>query len=262
MNLVVLVKQVPETTDVRIDRNTNTLIREGVSSIVNPFDMYAVEQALRIRDEHGGRVTCISMGPPQAEAALRETLALGVDEAVLLSDKAFAGADTFATSYTLAKAILKLGEFDLIVCGKQAIDGDTAQVGPGVAEHLDIPHVTYVSRVEEVSNRHIHVRRMTEEGYDLIFSSLPALITVVKEIGEPRMPSIKGTLRARKASIAIWTAKDLEADEGMLGLTGSPTQVVRIFSPEARPGGEIIEGDSATEKAKNLLARLKVSHLL
>jgi len=262
MNLVVLVKQVPETTDISIDRKTNTLIREGVSSIVNPFDMYAVEQALRIRDKYGGKVTCISMGPPQAEAALRETLALGADEAVLLSDKAFAGADTFATSYTLARAILKLGEFDLVICGKQAIDGDTAQVGPAVAEHLDIPHVTYVSRVEEVSNRHINVRRMTEEGYDLISSSLPALITVVKEIGEPRMPSIKGTLRARKASIAIWTAKDIEADEGMLGLSGSPTQVVRIFSPEARPGGEIIEGDSAGEKARNLIARLKTSHVL
>ncbi len=262
MNLVVLVKQVPETTDISIDRKTNTLIREGVSSIVNPFDMYAVEQALRIRDKYGGKVTCISMGPPQAETALRETLALGADEAVLLSDKAFAGADTFATSYTLARAILKLGEFDLVICGKQAIDGDTAQVGPAVAEHLDIPHVTYVSRVEEVSNRHINVRRMTEEGYDLISSSLPALITVVKEIGEPRMPSIKGTLRARKASIAIWTAKDIEADEGMLGLSGSPTQVVRIFSPEARPGGEIIEGNSAGEKARNLIARLKTSHVL
>ncbi|HHX25817.1 MAG TPA: electron transfer flavoprotein subunit beta/FixA family protein [Firmicutes bacterium] len=262
MNLVVLVKQVPETTDVRIDRKTNTLIREGVSSIVNPFDMYAVEQALQIRDEHGGRVTCISMGPPQAEAALRETLALGADEAILLSDKAFAGADTLATSYTLAEAILKLGEFDLVICGKQAIDGDTAQVGPGVAEHLDIPHVTYVSKVEEISNRHIRVRRMTEEGYDVILSSLPALITVVREIGEPRMPSIKGTLRARKAQVITWTAGDLEADELMLGLSGSPTQVARIFSPEIRPGGEIIEGDSAHEKARNLLARLKESHLL
>lgn len=260
MNLVVLVKQVPETTDVKIDRETNTLIREGVSSIVNPFDMYAVEQALRIRDEHGGKVTCISMGPPQAEAALRETLSLGADEAILLSDKAFAGADTLATSYTLARAILKLGEFDLVICGKQAIDGDTAQVGPGVAEHLDIPHVTYVSKVEKISDRHIRVRRMTEEGYDVILSSLPALITVVREVGEPRMPSIKGTLRARKAQIATWTAKDIEADEMMLGLSGSPTQVMRIFSPEARPGGEIIEGDSPCEKAMNLLARLKASH--
>lgn len=262
MNLVVLVKQVPETTDVRIDRKTNTLIREGVSSIINPFDMYAVEQALRIRDGCGGRVTCISMGPPQAEVALRETLALGADEAILLSDKAFAGADTLATSYTLAEAILKLGEFDLVICGKQAIDGDTAQVGPGVAEHLDIPHVTYVSKVEEISNRNIRVRRMTEEGYDVILSSLPALITVVREIGEPRMPSIKGTLRARKAQVITWTAGDLEADELMLGLSGSPTQVARIFSPEIRPGGEIIEGDSAHEKARNLLARLKESHLL
>jgi electron transfer flavoprotein beta subunit len=262
MNLVVLIKQVPDTTDVKIDRNTNTLIREGVSSIVNPFDMYAVEQALQIRDEHGGKITCITMGPPQAETALRETLALGVDETILLSDRAFAGADTLATSYTLAKAISELGEFDLIICGKQAIDGDTAQVGPGIAEHLDIPHVTYVSKVEEIANRHIHVRRMTEEGYDVIASSLPALITVVKEIGEPRMPSIRGTIKARKASITTWTAKDLKIDEEMVGLSGSPTQVMRIFAPEIRPGGEIIEGDSPAEKAKNLISRLKESHIL
>ncbi|HPO80566.1 MAG TPA: electron transfer flavoprotein subunit beta/FixA family protein [Bacillota bacterium] len=262
MNVVVLIKQVPETTDVKIDRKTNTLVREGVSSIVNPFDMYALEQALRIRDQHGGKVTCISMGPPQAEAALRETLALGADEAILLSDQAFRGSDTLATSYTLAKAISKLSEFDIVICGKQAIDGDTAQVGPGVAEHLDIPHITYVSKVEEISDGHIRVRRMSEESYDVIMSPLPVLITVLKEIGEPRMPSIKGTLRARKARITVWTASDLEVDDEMVGLSGSPTQVVEIFSPEIRPGGEIIEGDSAQEKARNLLIRLKEDHLL
>ena len=261
MNLAVLVKQVPDTTDVRIDSKTNTLIREGVESIVNPFDMYAVEQALQIRDKHGGKITCITMGPPQAEAALREVLALGVDDAILLSDKAFAGADTLATSYTLAKAILKLGEFDLIICGKQAIDGDTAQVGPGIAEHLDIPHVTYVSKVEELSNNHIHVRRMTEEGYDVIASSLPALITVVKKLVNQGC-RLSSTLKARKASITTWTAKDLEICEEMIGLSGSPTQVIRIFAPEIKPGGEMIEGDSAAEKAQNLIAQLKETHIL
>ncbi|NLS45374.1 MAG: electron transfer flavoprotein subunit beta/FixA family protein [Firmicutes bacterium] len=262
MNLVVLVKQVPETTNIKINPETNTLIREGVSSIVNPFDMYALEQALKIQDEHGGKVTCISMGPPHAEAALREMLAVGANEAILLSDKAFAGSDTLATSYTLAKAIMKLDKFDLIICGKQAIDGDTAQVGPGVAEHLDIPHITYVNKVEEITNNQIRVHRMTEEGYDVILSSLPALITVVKEIGEPRMPSIKGTLRARKTKIPMWTAKDIEANERMLGLSGSPTQVIRIFSPEARSGGEIIQGESASEMADNLLTRLMASHII
>lgn len=276
MNVAVLIKQVPETTDVKINRETNTLMREGVASIINPFDMYAIEEALRIREQHGGKVTVITMGPPQAEEALRQALALGADEAVLLSDRAFAGADTLATSYTLAKAIEKLGGFDLIICGKQAADGDTAQVGPEVAENLDLPHVTYVRKIEELSlgspdsdgsgsrgaPGFIRVQRMTEEGYEVIESPLPALITVVKEINEPRMPSIKGMLRAKKAAITSWAAADLGVDASRVGLAGSPTRVIRVFTPEQRRRGEIIEGATVQEKVRTLVAKLKETHLV
>ena len=276
MNVAVLIKQVPETSDVKINRETNTLMREGVASIINPFDMYAIEEALRIREQHGGKVTVITMGPPQAEEALRQALALGADEAVLLSDRAFAGADTLATSYTLAKAIEKLGGFDLVICGKQAADGDTAQVGPEVAENLDLPHVTYVRKIEEISlgspdsdgggsrgaPGFIRVQRMTEEGYEVIESPLPTLITVVKEINEPRMPSIKGMLRAKKAAITLWTARDLGVDASRVGLAGSPTRVIRGFTPEQRRRGEIIEGATVQEKVRTLVAKLKETHLV
>lgn len=262
MNIAVLIKQVPETTDVKINGQTNTLVREGVASIVNPFDMYAIEEALRMREQHGGKVTVITMGPPQAEEALRQALALGADEAVLLSDRAFAGADTLATSYTLARAVEKLGGFDLVVCGKQAMDGDTAQVGPEVAENLDIPHVTYVRKIEELSPAYIRVQRMIEEGYEVVESPLPALITVVKEINEPRMPSIKGMLRAKKAAIVAWTARDLGVDESRVGLAGSPTRVIRIFTPEQRRKGEIIQGATVQDKVRTLVAKLKETHLV
>ncbi len=262
MNVAVLIKQVPETTDVKINRETNTLMREGVASIINPFDMYAIEEALRIRERHDGKVTVITMGPPQAEEALRQALALGADEAVLLSDRAFAGADTLATSYTLAKAIRKLGGFDLIICGKQAMDGDTAQVGPEVAENLDIPHVTYVRKIDELGAGQIRVQRMIEEGYEVIESSLPALITVVKEINEPRMPSIKGMLRAKKAALTVWAAADIAARDDRIGLSGSPTRVIRIFTPEQRRKGEIIQGETVQEKVRILAAKLRETHLV
>jgi len=193
---------------------------------------------------------------------LRQALALGADEAVLLSDRAFAGADTLATSYTLAKAIEKLGGFDLVICGKQAMDGDTAQVGPEVAENLDIPHVTYVRKIEELSPGYVRVQRMTEEGYEVIESPLPVLITVVKEINEPRMPSIKGMLKAKKAAITMWTAADLAVDEDQVGLAGSPTRVIRIFTPEQRGKGEIIQGETVQEKVRTLVAKLKETHLV
>ena len=179
MNIVVCIKQVPDTTDVRIDPATNTLIREGVPSIINPFDMYAIEEALRLREKLGGKVTVISMGPPQVIDALREAISMGVDDAVLLSDRAFAGADTWATSYTLSMGIRKMGGADVILCGKQAIDGDTAQVGPGVAEFLDIPQVTYVKKIEQIDDKKARVWRMTEEGYEVVDTSLPAMFTVV-----------------------------------------------------------------------------------
>jgi electron transfer flavoprotein beta subunit len=243
MNIIVCIKQVPDTTNVRIDPETNTLVRSGVQSIINPFDAYAIEEAIRLKEKFGGLVTIVTMGPPQAEEALREAISLGADEAVLVSDRAFAGSDTWATSYTLSKTIQKIGKFDMIICGKQAIDGDTAQVGPGIAAFLDIPQITFVKKIEDIKDSLMRAERMTEEGYDIIESPLPCLITVVKEINEPRLPSLKGKMRAKKAEIKKLEAKDLDADPDLLGLKGSPTKVVKIFTPPPRKGGQILEGE-------------------
>ena len=256
MNIIVCIKQVPNTTDVRIDPVTNTLIREGVESVINPFDAYAIEEAVRLRERCGGKVTALTMGPPQAENALREALSLGCDEAVLVSDRKFAGSDTWATSYTLAAAIRKIADFDVILCGKQASDGDTAQVGPGIATHLDIPQVTYVKKITQISAELAKVERMTEEGYDVVETPLPCLFTVVKEINTPRMPSLKGMMRAKSAKIPKWTADDIEADPAALGLDGSPTRVVKIFTPEQRKGGELLKGDTG-DISKELVELLK-----
>ena len=260
MNIIVCIKQVPDTTEIRINPETNTLVREGVDSIINPFDLYAIEEGVRIKEEHGGKVTVISMGPPQVEAALRESISLGVDEAIHLCDRAFAGADTWATSYALAKGIEKEGDYDIIICGKQAIDGDTAQVGPGIAIQLDIPQIMYVKKIEKIGDGIIRAQRMTEEGYEVIEGDLPVLISVVKEINEPRLPSLKGKMRAKKAEIVAWTAADIEADEQLIGLNGSPTQVVKIFSPPAREGGEIFQGEPAemVEQLAEALERQKI----
>jgi electron transfer flavoprotein beta subunit len=243
MNIIICIKQVPDTTDVRIDPATNTLIREGVPSIINPFDMYAIEEGLRLREKMGGKVTVISMGPPQVIEALKEAISMGVDDAVLLSDRAFAGADTWATSYTLSMGIKKISSFDLLLCGKQAIDGDTAQVGPGVAELLNIPQVTYVKKIEEIDGKKAKVWRMTEEGYEVVETTLPAMFTVVKEINEPRLPSLKGKMRAKSFQPTIWKAADIGTDEKNIGLNGSPTNVVKIFTPPARTGGVMFKGD-------------------
>lgn len=261
MKVVVCIKQVPDTSEVKINRETNTLIREGVPSIINPFDMYALEEALRVRERCGGSVTAISMGPPQAMDSLREAISYGIDEAILISDRAFAGSDTLATSYTVARAIAKIGGADLVICGKQAIDGDTAQVGPGVAEELDIPHVTYVKKIVEIRDGYLKVERMVEGGYEVVEAGLPALITVVKEINEPRVPSLKGMMRARKAEIPVWKAGDLGVDPGRIGLAGSPTTVVRIFTPELRRRGEMLEG-TAVEQARALVERLRSTRLI
>lgn len=257
LNIVVCMKQVPDTTEVRINPETNTLIRDGVESIINPFDAYAIEEGVRICERlGGGKVTVLSMGPPQVEASLREAISVGADDAILLSDRAFAGADTWATSYTLAAALKKIGA-DLIITGKQAIDGDTAQVGPGIAVHLDLPQVCYVSKVREIDKEKAVVERLLEDGHEVVEVQLPAVMTVVKEINEPRLPSLKGKMKAKKAEITVWTAADLEADAESLGLTGSPTQVSKIFSPPKRGGGEMVEGETAQEKAAKVYAKLK-----
>ena len=248
MNIIVCIKQVPETTEVRINPETNTLIRDGVKSIINPFDMYAIEEGVRLKERFGGKVVVVSMGPPQAEAALREAISMGCDEAILVSDRAFAGSDTWATSYTLSCAIKKAakeaGGMDLVICGKQASDGDTAQVGPGISTHLDIPQITYVKKIEEIKEKKARVERMTEEGYDVMETPLPALFTVVKEINQPRIPSLKGMMKSKSAKIAHWTAKDIEADPQSLGLSGSPTNVVKIFTPPQRQGGQMLAGET------------------
>ena len=244
MNIIVCIKQVPNTTDVKIDPVTNTLVRDGVESVINPFDSYAIEEGVRLKERFGGKVTVVTMGPPQAENALKEAISLGCDEAILVSDRKFAGSDTWATSYTLSRAIKKIGVFDVIICGKQASDGDTAQVGPGISTHLDIPQVTYVKKIEEISGDKAKVERMTEEGYDIIETPLPCLFTVVKEINTPRLPSLKGMMRAKSAKISKWTAEDIEADPKNIGLEGSPTRVVKIFTPPPRKGGEMLKGDT------------------
>ena len=241
MNCIVCIKQVPDTAEVRINPETNTLIREGVPSIINPYDLHAVEAALQIREKVGGKVTVITMGPPQAEEALRETVSMGVDEVKLISDRAFAGSDTWATSYTLSKAIEKLG-YDIILCGKQAIDGDTAQVGPEVAEFLNIPHIAYVKKIEDVGASSIKVHRLMDDGYDVVESSVPVLLTVVKEINVPRLPSLKGKMAAKKAVIERMDSKAIDAEEENLGLKGSPTQVKNIFAPQAKTERKVLEG--------------------
>ena len=256
MNIIVCIKQVPETTEVRINPETNTLMREGVKSIINPFDMYAIEEAIRLKERFGGKISVLTMGPPQADSALREAISMGADEGFLVCDRAFAGSDTWATSYTLAGAIKKLGAFDLIICGKQASDGDTAQVGPGISTHLNIPQVTYVKKVEEATDKSMRVERMLEEGFEIIETPLPALLTVVKEINEPRIPSLKGLMKAKSAKITTLTQKELQLDPQQIGLCGSPTQVVKIFTPTPRVGGQILSGE-IVDIAKQLVDLIK-----
>jgi electron transfer flavoprotein beta subunit len=255
LNIIVCIKQVPDTAEVRINPETNTLIREGVPSIINPYDLHAIEAALKIKETNGARVTVITMGPPQAEDALREAVSMGADDVRLISDRAFAGADTWATSYALYKAIEKLG-FDIILCGKQAIDGDTAQVGPEVAEFLNVPHIAYVRNIEEVTDVSIRVQRLMDDGYDVVESSLPVLITVVKEINAPRLPSLKGKMAAKKAVITRMDAVAIGAEPENVGLKGSPTQVRNIFAPEAKTDRKMLQG-SVEEQVNALIAELK-----
>jgi len=251
MKFIVCIKQVPDTTEVRVDPQTNTLIREGVPAIVNPFDLYAVEEALILKERFGGEVVALSMGPPQAEEALREVISMGVDRAILICDRKFAGADTLATSLTLSAAIRKVGDFDIIFTGKQAADGDTAQVGPGIAELLDIPQATFVRKVDELNPeaRTIRLQSMWEEGSEILQLPLPCLITTVKELNEPRLPSLRGKMAAKKAEIPVWTFDELDVSEKDVGLEGSPTQVIKVFPPPPRKEGELYAGREPDEAA-------------
>ncbi|MGI5914958.1 MAG: electron transfer flavoprotein subunit beta/FixA family protein [Anaerolineae bacterium] len=266
MHAIVCIKSVPDTTQVRFDPETNTLMRDQVESIINPFDMYAIEEALRLKESHGGRVTALTMGPPKAEKELREAAAMGCDDAILLSAREFAGADTWATAYTLAQAIRRLGDYDIILCGRQAMDGDTGQVGPGIANQLEIPQLTYVSRICEIdfAARTIEVERLLEEGRERVQTALPALLTVVKDINRPRTPTPRGLRTARRLEIPVWTPADLpEIDVTRLGLEGSPTRVVRVFSPSVREGrAEMFPADSVEDAAEHLCDRLLADRVI
>jgi electron transfer flavoprotein beta subunit len=265
MRIIVPIKQVPETTSVTMDETTGTMIREGVEAIINPLDLYAIETALRLRQRLGGEVVVISMGPPAAMSALREAVAMGCDSAVLLSDKAFAGSDTWATSYTLSAGIRKLGAFDLVLCGERATDGDTGQVGPGIAAFLDLPVATYVGKIEEADPSKIRVRRLVETGHEVLEVRLPAVLTVVKEIGEARLPTLQGKRRARSIAVPVLGPEDLDVDAGNLGLEGSPTRVVKIFRPKvARECTKMsVKDEASLEAAVNaLVAFLRKKELL
>ena len=269
MKIIVPIKQVPETSNVKMDPETGTIVRSGSQSVVNPLDLYAIEAALSLRETAGGAVTAVSMGPSPAMKALRESLAMGCDEAVLISDRKFGGSDTWSTSYILSRGITALGDFDLIICGERATDGDTAQVGPGIAAWLDLPLATYVSSIgtrgpiasdsDEApeaatppsaplpANDRLPVERLVEDGYQQLTVELPALITVVKEIAEPRLPTLEGKKKAMNAEIPVLDAETMDMNPAYIGLKGSPTKVVKIRTPQVTRGGRTIhtEGDVA-----------------
>jgi electron transfer flavoprotein alpha/beta subunit len=260
LNIVVCIKQVPETTEVQFDEETGRLKREGVAAIINPFDEYAIEEALRLKEKHGGTIKVITMGPPWAADALRDAIAMGADEGWLATDRVFGGADTWATSLTLAKCIEKMGPYDLIICGLKTTDGDTGQTGPEMAEHLDIPHVCYVSEIKELKDRKVTLRRNMDEGVETLEAKLPLLLSVGKDINQPRLATLRGRLKAKKAEIREITNKDLNLDPKTIGLDGSYTRVVKIFEPMVHEAGEIVEGtvDELVEAVYNKLQECKV----
>ncbi len=261
MKIVVCVKQVPDTSEVRIDQKTGTMIREGVASIINPDDLAGVEAALRLKDQTNAEVIAISMGPIQAKNALRECLAMGVDQAILLSDRVFAGADTWVTSMVLAKAIEKLNP-DLIIAGRQAIDGDTAQVGPQIAEHLSLPSIAYVEKINLESNNSLIVKRMFEDGYQLIRANTPLLLTVLKEMNEARYMRVSKIYSSfEEGKITLWTNDDLNFDLSEIGLKGSPTKVKKSYTKGVKTAGKVFNVEPK-EAAKLIVDKLKENYIL
>ncbi len=263
MHLVVCVKQVPDTTEVRIDPETNTLVREGVPSILNPYDAHACEAAVELKERYGGKVTVVCMGPPQAIAVIRECISYGADRGILVCDRPFAGADTWATSYTVGRALMRIRDeegIDMVLCGMQAIDGDTAQVGPGLARRLDVPQITYCVGVEdiEMESGKARILRRVEKGVEVIETTLPCLVTCVEEMNEVRYASLPNMIRAARAEAEVWAKDDIGADADLLGLSGSPTMVNRIFPPPPREPGEMIEGGMAdpAQAAEKLVDKL------
>ncbi|MFO7899662.1 MAG: electron transfer flavoprotein subunit beta/FixA family protein [Planctomycetota bacterium] len=261
LTIVVPIKQVPETGKARMDEETGTIRREGVENIVNPLDLYGVEAALRTRETAGAEVTALSMGPPGAETALREVIAMGCDGAALVSGREFAGSDTWATAYALARAIRMLGAFDLVICGERATDGDTGQVGPALAAFLGVPPVTYVSRIDVADGR-VRARRLVERGYEVVSCPLPCVVTVVKEIADPRLPTLRGKRAARSAEIPVLGADDLGADRSKVGSAGSPTRVVKIARPKVTRDGErvVVQKEEDLGPAVERIARFVGEH--
>lgn len=260
MKIVVCIKQVPDTTEIKLDPATGTMIRTGVPSIMNPDDKGGLETALRLKDKHGAHVTVITMGPLQADAIMREAMAMGADRAILLTDKKFAGADTLATSNAIAGALRKL-EYDMIITGRQAIDGDTAQVGPQVAELLDLPQVTYVEEVE-VNGKDVTVRKATEEGYQIVETQTPCLLTVLSSAVKPRYMSVRGIVEAYKREVEIWGFENVDVEESKLGLGGSPTRVMKSFGKSAKAAGQLFEDVTPEEAADIIVARLREKFII
>ncbi len=258
MQVVACVKQVPDTTQVKIDPVTGNLVREGVPFIMNPYDTHALEESLRLKDRYGFRLTVISMGPPNAEVTLKQCLALGADEAVLLSDRAFGGADTLATSKVLSEAIRRLDQKEevvAVICGRQTIDGDTAQVGPGIATRLNYAQLTLIDLIENIDlkTRRVKAKRKLEGRHEIVEAPLPAVLTVVREINNPRYPTVPMRLMAEDAEITLWDNNEMKLDLETIGLKGSATQVRKIFSPERAKGEILGDGINEPEKAANLL---------
>ena len=267
MEILVCVKQVPDTAEVKIDPEKHTVIRAGVPNIFNPFDQNALEAALQLKDSQGARVTLLSMGPPQAEEVLREGLAMGADDAYLLTDRKVGGSDTLATGYCLAQAVRKVAEmqgieqFDIVLCGKQAIDGDTAQVGPQIATELGIPQITYAAEIN-VDGTTVRVKQQNEEGYIVTEAQFPVLITAVKELNEPRFPTIRGTMKAKKREIPHLSADDIKVDETKIGLKGSPTMVRKIFTPPQRTQGLVIKEEDPNAAVSVLMEKLTAQKII
>ena len=265
MKIIVCAKQVPDTTEVRLDPKTNTLIREGVPSIINPDDKAAIEMALRIKDEHPDtKVTVLSMGPPQAEDALREALAMGADEAILLTDRAFGGADTWATSQTIAAGLKTVGDYDLILAGRQAIDGDTAQVGPQIAEHLGLPQVSYAEDLNVIDENTLHVKRQFEDRYHIIEVKTPCVITALAELAAPRYMTVGGVYDAYDKDVTVWHLDDVKdnVDLANLGLKGSPTKVKKSEAKQGKGAGIVLKDLSADEAAKAIVSKLEEKYLI
>lgn len=265
MKIVVCAKQVPDTTEVKLDPKTNTLIRDGVPSIINPDDKAGIEAALQLKEKcPGSTITVISMGPPQADVALREALAMGCDEAILISDRAFGGADTWATSSTIAAALKKL-EYDVIITGRQAIDGDTAQVGPQIAEHLGIPQVSYVENIEVENETTLVVERQFEDRCHIIEVKTPCLITALSELAAPRYMTVHGIFDAyREKEVKVWGLADMEdtIDQSNIGLKGSPTKVYKSFTKQAKGAGTVLKDLNAEEAVKEIVSKLQEKHIL